>query len=708
MEKPSERELLDEQEREAFFGGDEQFERFRRNTWTSVDSILNKAKPFVDNGLPCTGLALGYVQSGKTTSITALIAAAHDYGYKIIIGLVATNDILLDQNSDRILKRLGIKDDGRKIWFTSVQNGDVADEEQLTSNLEERGRTLLIMVLKNTPQIAKLSKFLGTIDTSKYKTLVVDDEADQVSLNTKIKKSGQSPTYTSILELRKQLSGHLYIQYTATPYANLLLTPDDSLAPDFVEVLTPGEGYTGGKRFFVEEGDSTFRSIGTETLKATPSRVPANLEKALATYLVGSALLFCNEPPELCEFTSMLINPHQENNVQEGYKTLLKRHLVEWKNELTDVYSISQLPSVFIDSYEDLVSTGVSMPDETFFLDQLRNCFKDYEVWLLNQTTSKSIKKVRWKEARLHILIGANKLDRGFTVEGLTVTYMSRKESSQIDTMQQRSRAYGYRPFMKYCRIYTTMGTRKILKDTVTTEEDLRDQLYAWIQSGRNFKDWAREIGIIVSANTTPTRSSVVKELLQRNLGGWTYLLKANTDETTLNYNESLIQQFAIDKAPKKQFGNQEHRCIDLDPGDVVRFISGWHADLVPMSQWDPAMICRAIMTPPTSETSGEQLSQQKILVFKTLLISEEGSGNQRTRKEWSSTGGLRNSQQIMQGKNASYPGDRYLFDENVNVLQIHKIQINPEIDGAPRRPLYFLAIKIGNNWINIRREGNH
>ena len=703
----TERALLDEREREVFFGDSEQFERFRENTWSSVDSILSKAEPFVDNGMPCTGLALGYVQSGKTTSITALIAAAHDFGYRIIIGLVATNDILLDQNSDRILKRLGIAEDGRKIWFTSVQNGDFADEEQLTSNLEERGRTLLIMVLKNSPQIAKISKFLESIDTSKYKTLVVDDEADQVSLNTKIRKGGQSPTYTSILELRKQLSGHLYIQYTATPYANLLLTPDDSLAPDFVEVLTPGEGYTGGKRFFVEEGDSTFRSIGSETLKATPSKVPVNLEKALATYLVGSALLFCNEPPELCEFTSMLINPHQENNVQEGYKTLLKHHLLEWKNALTDVKSISQLPTVFVESYKDLISTGVSNPDEDFFLDQLRLCFKEYEVWLLNQTTSKSIKKVRWKEARLHILIGANKLDRGFTVEGLTVTYMSRKESSQIDTMQQRSRAYGYRPFMKYCRIYTTNGTRKILKDTVTTEEDLREQLYAWIQSGRNFKDWAKEIGLIISANSTPTRNAVVKELIQRNLGGWTYLLKSNTDGTTLDYNESLIQNISLDKAPKKQFGKQEHRCLDLDPGDVVKFISGWHADLVPTAHWDPALICRAILTPPTTQTTGDQLNPQKRLMFKTLLISEEGSGKQRTRKEWSPTGGLQNSQQMMQGKNASYPGDRYLFEENENVLQIHKILINPETKGAPQRPLYFLAIKIGSNWVNIRRGGN-
>lgn len=270
----------------------------------------------------------------------------------------------------------------------------------------------------------------------------------------------------------------------------------------------------------------------------------------------------------------MLINPHNENNVQEGYKTLLESHLRGWKNLLRDVGTISQLPKIFSVSYQDLLSTGVPEPDENFFLDQLNECFKEYEVWLLNQTTSKEIKKVRWKDSRLHILIGANKLDRGFTVEGLTVTYMSRKESSQIDTMQQRSRAYGYRPFIKYCRVFTTNGTRKILKDTVTTEEDLREQLYSWINSGRNFKDWAKEIGLIIGSNTKPTRSAVVKELIARNLGGWNYLLKSNTDTKTLDYNEALIQKFVLSNATLREFGMQTHLYVELGSDKVIDFIT--------------------------------------------------------------------------------------------------------------------------------------
>ncbi len=704
MEKTSERDLLDQQERSSFPGGDEQFKRFRTNIWSSVDSILNSAKPYVESGRSCTGLALGYVQSGKTTSITALMAAAHDTGYKIIIGLISVNDILLQQNSDRILERLSIPKDGRRIWYTSVQNGEFAGEQQLIRNLEERERTLLILVLKNKTQIKKITDFLKKIDTSQYKALVVDDEADQVSLNMKIRKNSKSETYKSILDLRESLSGHLYVQYTATPYANLLLTPDDSLAPDFVEILVPGEGYTGGKRFFIDDADATFRNIGSESLRAVPSKVPENLERALATYLVGSALLFCNEPPELCEFTSMFINPHNENVVQEGYKTLLENHLHEWKILLKEFVSISELPKVFQDCYKDLLQTGVPEPAEKYFIEQLKECFKEYEILLVNQTTGREVKRVRWKEARLHILIGATKLDRGFTVEGLTVTYMSRKESSQIDTMQQRSRAYGYRPFMQYCRVFTTNGTRKILADTVTTEEDLREQLQEWIYSGRNFKDWSKEIGLIISSNTKPTRSAVVKELIQRNLGGWSILLKSNTDNRTLDYNETLIHKIGLDQAQLKDFGNQSHRHIQLDPKAVIDFISAWNVDLVTKTHWDPAMICRTIKLPPKTNLIDQNLVPSEKLQFQAVLISEEGNGMQRTRKEWSPTTGLKDSGNLFQGKNTSYPGDRYLFGESDNILQIHKILINQSVENAPSRALYFLAIKIGSQWINVRR----
>src|SRR5690606_19001657 len=78
------------------------------------------------------------------------------------------------------------------------------------------------------------------------RVLIVDDEADQVSLNTRVNSNGESATYRSIRKLRSNFQRHLYVQYTATPYAPLLLEVEDFLSPDFVELLDPGPAYIGG------------------------------------------------------------------------------------------------------------------------------------------------------------------------------------------------------------------------------------------------------------------------------------------------------------------------------------------------------------------------------------------------------------------------------------------------------------------------------
>ena len=90
--------------------------------------------------------------------------------------------------------------------------------------------------------------------------LIIDDEADQASLNGYAYKNSKSEdweedeytaTYKSIMNLRNSLPNHSYVQYTATPQGPLLISIVDLLSPKHHTVLTPGKSYTGGKTFFV-------------------------------------------------------------------------------------------------------------------------------------------------------------------------------------------------------------------------------------------------------------------------------------------------------------------------------------------------------------------------------------------------------------------------------------------------------------------------
>src|SRR5207244_2072145 len=96
--------------------------------------------------------------------------------------------------------------------------------------------------------------------------LVIDDEADQASLNNRTRQGDQSKTYSVLLEVRSRLPVHTFLQYTATPQAPLLINLIDALSPDFARVLRPGHAYTGGQTFFIDREHDLIRIIPASEL----------------------------------------------------------------------------------------------------------------------------------------------------------------------------------------------------------------------------------------------------------------------------------------------------------------------------------------------------------------------------------------------------------------------------------------------------------
>ena len=145
--------------------------------------------------------------------------------------------------------------------------------------------------------------------------LVIDDEADQASLNTKVNQGQESTTYTRLSELRDALPSHTLLQYTATPQALLLINIADTLSPDFVHVLQPGEGYVGGTAVLRTENGHTSRSFRPATYHpTTPFRSihPKACWKRCACSLSGlSASIIKGQPPVR---RSMLIHPAAREN----------------------------------------------------------------------------------------------------------------------------------------------------------------------------------------------------------------------------------------------------------------------------------------------------------------------------------------------------------------------------------------------------------
>ena len=650
----------------------------RSRIWESSDRILSQHKP----GSSSIGLALGYVQSGKTTQMISLTAAAYDAGYRIIITILGTTNLLLEQNTERFTKYLQLNKRTDYRWVTMQNPKGKNASIELTENLM-KGRAILIPILKHDKRISSLCGVLKKCNLNGVRVLIVDDEADQASLNTLVNSNGLSPVYKSITELRQETKNHLFIQFTATPYAPLLLEPEDQLIPEFIEFLTPGNNYVGGRQFFIDYATSVMRKIppnDEQSPRQRPIELQESLKAATANFIAGAALLLTNAPDE--KPISMLIHSTHRNLIQQDYLFLLRRLINNWRSKV-DEFGIS-CPQEIIIEKNRLIELGAIDIAEIEFKKNVWIVLTQLIFWLVNSQSD--VKKIRWKDSPIHILLGGNKLDRGFTVEGLTVTYMNRRPSDQIDTLEQRARAFGYRgDLLPYCQFFATSRTLKILKHIVLTEYDLRARLNDWVLSGGSIDEWAKEVGLFLPNGTRPTRSSVIQGLSTFNQrGGWHQLRMPSFNEIDMGENKSLLESLGLLNAPRRDWGRLQHRTLEMDSKQVVdKLIKKWK-----FSEFSPGWETESIVN--LFESLIIDLSNTESGAIKIILMQYENEDTPRSR-EWRADTGFVN---LLQGADTIknnlnyYPGDReipILKDGPViPSIQIHRVKPNnvnlPEI----------------------------
>lgn len=638
----------------------------RRDIWSSAERLLQHGPLSPSGAVGTTALALGYVQSGKTTSITALLAAAADARYRIVVALLGGTNLLLGQNRSRLEKALGIGERQDYVWVTESSPSGAAAARRIVDWVQ-RDRVVLVPVLKHAGRIKALTGCLSRLPSATdLPVLIVDDEADQASLNTQ-GEAAESKTYEAIRELREAVPRHLYVQYTATPYAPLLLEADDLLRPQFVEFLQPGPGYTGGREFFVDFADRVVRdvpSLEEQVAKNLPLALSGSLTKALGSFLAGAAMLLGQD--RSATPVSMLVHSTQRNDVQARYHFLLDRQVRQWRNVVEEAKDLADLPGPVVDERAALVSRGATDVEDQLFLDRLRFVLREATLWLVNSTSD--LNKVDWTVAPVHILVGGNKLDRGYTVEGLTVTYMNRPTTTQVDTLEQRARAFGYRrDQLPYCQFFASKRTVSALRDIVFTEYDLRAQLQDHVEAGGSVQSWAREVGLLLPQGMKPTRDAVVRAL-SSTLSGWHSVRRPDFSPRARASNADLVKQLGLLDAPPVAYGRLEHPTLHLPLRDVVEQLVGpWSVDSYSPT-WRHDDVVQAMLRHPDQD--GE---------VPVLLLGRPGEARVR---RWDSAVGFVN---LFQGRDngpasgVTYPGDRAVpdIDEHPDrvALQVHVVQ---------------------------------
>jgi hypothetical protein len=656
----------------------------REGIWQVAQAILDQGPSGVGVS-ENTVLALGYVQSGKTTSITALAAAAADRGYQVIVALLGSTNLLLEQNRQRLEAALGITTRHDYRWISEVNPSSEAAGKKLVKFIDN-GRVCLIPLLKHAGRIQSAARQLEKLPDS-LPVLIIDDEADQASLNTS--STAESRTYAAIRTLRASVPNHLYVQYTATPYAPLLLDAADILSPQHVEFLTPGKGYTGGKQFFIDNVNRVVRNVpllDEQASKAPPLELQTSLQQALASFIAGAALLLVHKnasPP-----ISMLVHSTARNDVQARYEFLIRRQLDRWKSSISpgDASSVPDLISI---ERRRLVESGAVDATDNEFIEQVQVTLSEAMIWLVNSTAA--VNKVDWHVSPIHILVGGNKLDRGFTVEGLTVTYMNRPASVQVDTLEQRARAFGYRgDLLPYCQFFGSKRTVRSLTEIVHTEEDLRARLRDHIEDNGSVHTWAKEIGLLLPDGMTPTRASVVSALSTMGLG-WHSMRMPSRVVEDVRHNLKLVEEIGLSSAPYVKQGRPEFRTLILTSFDPVKdFLDGWAR-----SSYSPGWL---------QDEFVDAMERAFTHRRKVTLMLMEDAGKPRTRK-WVDDVGFVN---LFQGRDLKpqpngdfYPGDRSVLNLEKEpqqiVVQVHRTIIR---DHESEGEVPTLAVYLGSGLI--------
>jgi hypothetical protein len=437
-----------------------------------------------------TGLLYGRIQSGKTVAMISFCAAAIDNGFRVIVVLTSDFVKLVEQTADRFAAL-----DGPLIRNALQADSWHDDREHVMKHVAKHG--VVFICTKNQQRLTALVDFLNEIGAANFPSLVLDDEADQATLDTTVAARAAGRMKTSQptsaihrrtvqdddgLSIRQTLKHHVFVQVTATPYALLLQNVDNPLRPSFTHLLEPGDGYTGGEAFFdvahVENGAPPLVSIDEDETsqieEATASSPPLGLQRALAFFLVAAGAQNVLDPSSRTVGQNFLCHTSQKTADHSALAQLIRGYLNRLSDDLEAGRSDGEIMQRLHAGYDELRRTIPEPPALEDILERIRRRLPRREVPIVNSANS----PVEFGR-QLNFIVGGNILGRGLTIDNLLVTYyLRRAKTSQMDTVLQHARMFGYRrKLMPYTRVFLPDSLAGRFHFIHVAERNLRKQL---------------------------------------------------------------------------------------------------------------------------------------------------------------------------------------------------------------------------------------
>jgi hypothetical protein len=631
-----------------------------------TDDILGRLEdPIREGPWDRRGLVAGQVQSGKTGNYTGLIAKALDNGYKLIVVLAGVHNSLRSQTQTRIdagilgfdtraIRQAVKANDSTKVgvgklsgpqlfvnsFTSSADDGDFRLSVAQNMGVIPGGADPIVLVIKKNKSILENLYRWATLltrekdpESGKFKVpripvLVIDDEADYASVNTKHPKAGDEEVDPSAINglIRRFLDTFdrtAYIAYTATPFANIFIDPEgvhsekgeDLFPRSFVVNLPPPSNYVGPERVFGLKEDTTNAIDEVEPLPivrnvsdydtwlpdkhragdAVPSGdLPQSLKDSILVFLIAGGVRRWRG--QVGKHHSMLVHVTRFTAVQKSVAEQIADFLSEVRQrfrygeggepslraQIQRLYDTDLLPtSASLSRDPDLSSLIGPLPPFEELWTHAAQIAEVTKIHVVNGKSDDVLEYIDHPEGVSVIAVGGDKLSRGLTLEGLCVSYYLRA-SKMYDTLMQMGRWFGYRPgYLDVCRLYTTTGLIDWYERITAASAELQREFEAMAILDKTPADFGLRVrqhpdGLMVSS---PAKLKYAQKISISFSGSiaTTVTFRAEDRKTNFDSLDQLVQRLG----PESDTPTGMRVWRKVPPEEVLGFLGTYQADRV-------------------------------------------------------------------------------------------------------------------------------
>lgn len=451
----------------------------------------------------------------------------------------------------------------------STLKGDFSQTMADQANFSPVSQPCLLVVKKNAKVLENLNNWIArrSAPSRAAPVLVIDDESDQASVDTGDQPLLEDGTFDEdydpkrvngeIRKLLMKFDRRVYVGYTATPFANIFIHDDrkaDGYGPDlfpstFIASLTPPDDYFGPAAVFgtndeadnpglplIRPLDQTEERWIPETHDKTlrprfngQDVIPPSLEKAVDTFLLTCAARVARGQDRA--HNSMLVHVSRFVDVHIEVHRQVDKYLTETRAMISngDRETLRRLKNMWDDDFmpttaaveQTIHGRNTIMVTWKQVLAQLADSCDKIEVITANGKSKTDIDYDAYKETgRSLIAIGGDKLSRGLTLEGLSVSYFLRV-SRQYDSLLQMGRWFGYRRgFADLCRLFTTADMEDWFRYVATAQKELRAQFFDMSLTRATPKEFGLKVAVHDVLEITARNKQRHTELRQSSYAG--------------------------------------------------------------------------------------------------------------------------------------------------------------------------------------------